>query len=291
MSRSDRNDDVLIGGEEARTTRSPVLRLFGLLPAAADSTSKGEAEDANADQLRAVARRFDAVDGVVFDMGDVLFDATAWRRKLLQLLRHMGLQTGYRSLFRLWDRDFLDAVHCGRRDYAEAFVAFLREAGLSGGQVDEVVAASNQFKRTLEADVRLFPGVAKTLEHLRTTGLKLAVLTDSESSAALVHERLRGLGIGHFFDVVTSSVELGHTKPHPTGYLATLERLQLAPARTAFVGHDAEELRGARRCGLATIAFNYDRDASADCRIAHFQDLTVLFTGRRDVRTSFRKAA
>lgn len=31
--------------------------------------------------------------GLLFDMGDVLYDATVWRRWLLQLLHKMGLHT------------------------------------------------------------------------------------------------------------------------------------------------------------------------------------------------------
>ena len=42
---------------------------------------------------------FRNVRGLVFDMGDVLFDATVWRRWLLQQLQRMGLQAGYRSFF------------------------------------------------------------------------------------------------------------------------------------------------------------------------------------------------
>lgn len=232
------------------------------------------------EELAIAARRFAAVAGLVFDMGDVLFDATDWRRRLLQVLQRMGLHAGYRSLFELWDRDYLDAVHRGERDYAEAFVAFLRHAGLTNGQVDEVVAVSQQIKRQCEAEVRPFPGVRETLERLRSRGLRMAVLSDSESPATAIAARLQKLGLGDFFATVVSSVDLRRTKPHPLGYLTAVERLGLRPDQAAFVGHDADELIGARRCGLRTIAFNYERGASADCRIARFPDLFLPFAER-----------
>jgi AHBA synthesis associated protein len=244
------------------------------------------------DDLAIAARRFGRIEGLVFDMGDVLFDATAWRRRLLQLLQRMGLQAGYRSLFELWDRDYLDAVHRGERDYAEAFVAFLRCAGLTSAQVDEVVAVSPQIKRQCEAEVRPFPGVRETLQRLHDRGLPLAILSDSESPATAIAARLQTLGLADLFAVVVSSVDLRRTKPHPLGYLTAAERLGLRPDQAAFVGHDAEELGGARRCGLRTIAFNYERGASADCRIARFPDLFVLFADRRaDGDASCGKAA
>src|SRR3569623_1380083 len=74
-------------------------------------------------------------------MGDVLYDATLWRRWLLRLLQRMGLHTQYRTFFKIWDVEFLNEVHCGRREYSEAFQAFLLSAGLSRGQIDEVEAA------------------------------------------------------------------------------------------------------------------------------------------------------
>jgi HAD superfamily hydrolase (TIGR01509 family) len=244
-----------------------------------------------ADDPTALAGKFRSIDGLVFDMGDVLFDATAWRRRLLQLLRHMGLQASYRSLFDLWDSDYLDAVHRGDRDYAEAFVAFLRDAGLSPGQIDEAVAVSHQCKRQIEADVRPFPGVRETLARLRAQGLRLAVLSDSESPAAAIAARLHTLGLGDSFATVVSSIDLRQTKPHPLGYRTTVESLELRTEQVAFVGHDTAELRGARRCGLRTIAFNYDRDASADCRIHRFCDLQRLFSLRRGGDAATSRAA
>jgi len=266
------------------------LRLFHLHDRDDRRAAAAAADDGSACDSPAVRQRFAAVDGLVFDMGDVLFDATAWRRRLWQLLTHLGLHAGYRSLFELWDRDFLDAVHCGRREYGEAFVAFLREAGLSPGQIDELTAASQQIKRQLEADVRPFPGVARTLARLQSDGFRLAVLSDSESPAAAIRLRLNHLGLG-YFDEIASSVELGRTKPDPLGYRTVLERLGLSPQRAAFVGHDADELQGAHRCGLRTIAFNAERHVSADCVLRCFDELSQLFAGRQASLPSGRREA
>ncbi|MFH1266784.1 MAG: hypothetical protein ABIK89_13735, partial [Planctomycetota bacterium] len=55
-----------------------------------------------------------------------------------------------------------------------------------------------------------------------------------------------------------------------------LEAMDLPAERVAFVGHDADELAGATRAGLATIAFNYDPDAKADVFLARFEELLQL---------------
>jgi FMN phosphatase YigB (HAD superfamily) len=38
----------------------------------------------------------------------------------------------------------------------------------------------------------------------------------------------------------------------------------LTPSESAFVGHDAEELEGAHKAGIATVAVNYEPGAIAD---------------------------
>jgi len=242
--------------------------------------------------LQAEARlRFENVAGLVFDMGDVLFDATAWRLWLLQLLNRMGLQTGYRTFYDVWDREYLDEVHQGRREYGEAFDAFLRAGGLTRCQIDEVNAASRLRKSQLEDDVQPFPGVRSTLARLHSTGLRMAVLSDSESTGPTISARLARMGLGAYFTAVVSSADLGVTKPAREGYVKAVELLGLAPARTAFVGHEADELRGARRAGLRTLAFNFERDAVADLYLGRFEELLPLLDRNKRLDRRLGEAA
>ncbi|MGC3967142.1 MAG: HAD family hydrolase [Pirellulales bacterium] len=226
------------------------------------------------------------MEGLVFDMGDVLLDATLWRRWLLEQLRTLGLKSQYRSLFAIWDREYLDDVHRGRRRYSEAFTAFLAASGLTPSQVDEVVAASDSCKRELEAETRPFPGVRQTLLRLHADGVRMAVLSDSESPSAAIARRLESLGIGAYFSAIVSSRDLGETKPQRACYLRAAAELHLSSDRLAFVGHDAEELLGARRAGMRTIAFNYERDTAADRYLNRFDELlqVVPAASRRGLR-------
>ncbi len=226
---------------------------------------------------------FGPVQGLLFDMGDVLYDATLWRRWLLKLLQRMGLHTQYRTFFKIWDVEFLNEVHCGRREYSEAFQAFLLSAGLSRGQIDEVEAASQARKRELEDKVRPFPGVRATLDRLHGAGIVLGVLSDSESTAEALQARLVGLGIGRYFSAIVSSIDLERTKPDPVCYRAALAAMGLNASQAVFVGHDAEELLGARAIGMRTLAFNHELGAPADRYLSRFEDLLQL-TDRRTVR-------
>ncbi len=213
------------------------------------------------------------VSGLVFEMGDVLYDATHWRRWLLQVLGRLGLHANYRSFYYIWDHDFLNDVHRGRREFCEAFQAFLLSVGLSRAQIEEVEAACQARREQWEATARPLPGVKSTLNRLHAAGMPMAVLSDSEHPAAALGQRLEQLGLGGVFRGVISSIDLERTKPDPICYQTAVRLLGLPSDQTAFVGHDAEALAGAAGVGMPTIAFNYEPEAEADVFLNRFEQL------------------
>jgi FMN phosphatase YigB (HAD superfamily) len=213
------------------------------------------------------------VAGLLFDVGDVLYDATMWRRWLLQLLSRLGLHTHYRAFYHVFEHEFLGSVYCGRRDYWDALRAFLLSAGLSRGQADEVIAAGYSRRRQLEEHIRPFPGVLATLAQLAAGGWQLAAICNAPWPAAQIREHLDQLGLASRFPIVLSSFDLGCTLPAAEAFDAALSAMQLAAADVAFVGHDTRELSGASSAGLKTIAFNYEPDAVADLLLERFDEL------------------
>jgi HAD superfamily hydrolase (TIGR01509 family) len=210
---------------------------------------------------------------VIFDMGNVLYDATLWRRWLARLLSRLVGHVDYDSIRRVWDRYYLVDVHRGRREHAEAFQEYLLSTGLSWAQIDEVVAASHIERQELEADARPFPGVAATLAKLHAAGLALALVADAPCPATQLEARLHRLGLGGRFRAVLSSFDLEAIKPAPECYRAALRALDLEAHQAAFVGYDAESLAGATAAGLRTAAFNYESHARADVYLARFDEL------------------
>jgi HAD superfamily hydrolase (TIGR01509 family) len=214
-----------------------------------------------------------SVAGLILDTDDVLYDATVWRRWLVQLLTRLGVHTTYTCLFRVWDREYLDDVYRGRRSFCEAFASFLLAIGLSRAQIDEVEAACQARRRLLEEGARPLPGVKTTLARLREAGLVLGVLANSEHRCDAIRRQLDRFGMADTFAAVVSSIDLGRAKPDPAAYLAALQQMNLRPEQAAFVGHDTAELAGAAAAGVQTIAFNYDRDAQADVFLTRFDEL------------------
>ena len=211
--------------------------------------------------------------GMIFEMADVLYDTTVWRRWLWRLLPRLGIRADYHAFFAVWDREFLVEVQQGRRELVEAFHAFLAGHGLSWGQIDEIEAACRQRRETITRGTWPLPGVVATLAKLADEGLKLAVLADAVHTAKILEDHLVALGLGGRFAVVVSSVDLESTTPSPLGFETVLAGLELRPSQAAYVGRRARSLSGASAFGLRTIAFNQDEPAHCDIAITQFFEL------------------
>ncbi len=225
---------------------------------------------------RPSARALRPVRGLLFDPGDVLYDATLWRCWLLKLLARLGLRTNYRSFFHLWDHEYLADVYRGKRDFHQALESFLLATGLSRGQIDEVELACKSRRCQDEAAARPLAGAKATLRAVRASGTVLGVVGNYEHPAAVLAGHLDHLGLGGLFDAVVSSFDLGATLPEPVCYRAALAAMRLPPEQVAFVGHDSQELAGAARVGMQTIAFNFDPEAQADVYLVRFDELLQL---------------
>jgi putative hydrolase of the HAD superfamily len=81
------------------------------------------------------------------------------------------------------------------------------------------------------------PGLREFLQHCKTRGLRLGVLSDYPAET-----KLKALGLGGLFDVVlcAQAPEVGAFKPHPRGLQVALERLGVTAAESLYVGDRAE---------------------------------------------------
>ena len=98
------------------------------------------------------------VAGLLMDVAGVLYDDTIWSRWLFKLLARLGLHTNFLPFFRVFEREFGPRIKRGEFDYWQALRAFLRSAGLSKGQIDEVEAAGHARQREFECERFSAPG-------------------------------------------------------------------------------------------------------------------------------------
>jgi len=190
----------------------------------------------------------------IFDVGDILYDATGWRRAVTAWLQERNVDVDYPQLCERWERRLVP-VYIGKQEYWQAFHGLLEEFGLSPRQCDDGIKHGRELARRAESR-QLFPHVLDTLAALADANVPLGVLSDTESTEAEVRSRLDRLGVGRFFSAIITSRDVGFVKPEREAYECALTALGARAQHSAFVGHDLDELEGAVAAGLSAIAFN-----------------------------------
>ena len=213
----------------------------------------------------------------IFDMGDIFFDATVWRRGLTEHLQAAGVEIDYPNLCLRWEAKLV-AVYLGQRPYWEAFEEYMFDLGLEDAGVGDAIAYARKCAKEIEKR-QLFDGVAETLAALHAAGVKLAVLSDTESSEPRVRARLAELEIEQYFDAVLTSIDIGHVKPTAEAFQRALDAVGMTKDEACFIAHDDDELSGAQAFGITAVAYNYIPGVPADHYLEHFSELASLVLG------------
>jgi HAD superfamily hydrolase (TIGR01509 family) len=122
-------------------------------------------------------------------------------------------------------------------------------------------------------NVQPMEGASQALAGLKQRGFIVGIVTDTMYPLEWKMRRLEKAGVAEYIDVVACSSVLGVHKPDPAMYLNALEQAHLAASESAFVGHAAIEIDGARRAGMATVAVNYEPESKADYYCANILEL------------------
>lgn len=102
---------------------------------------------------------------------------------------------------------------------------------------------------------RLYPHVRETLQALRASGVKLAVVTNKEGR--YTETVLRSHDLLSLFDRVISGDTLPAKKPDPAGIHDCMQRFGVARERTLFVGDSSIDVATARNAGVTVWALPY----------------------------------
>lgn len=189
------------------------------------------------------------IQAVVFDLDGTLLDR---RRSFERFVRDQ------------WER----FAHCLETADQEQYVQALIELDRDGyaprkSLFNDAIARfnlSSGVAETLLQDYRdgfassclLFPDAAQTLSCLRTSGLKLGLITNG--SLRMQSRKLECLGLSSLFDTMLISDAEGISKPDPQIFHRALERLATSPAQAVFVGdHPDVDVAGARAAGMQAI--------------------------------------
>ncbi len=189
------------------------------------------------------------IQAVVFDLDGTLLDR---RRSFERFVRDQ------------WER----FAHClqtaDQKQYVETLIELDRDGyaprkSLFTGAIARFRLPSG-VAETLLDDYRagfpnacvLFPDAAQTLTCLRTSGLKLGLITNG--SIRMQSQKLQCLALSPLFDTILISDAEGISKPDRQIFHRALERLNTSPAQAVFVGdHPEVDVAGARAAGMQAI--------------------------------------
>jgi HAD superfamily hydrolase (TIGR01549 family)/HAD superfamily hydrolase (TIGR01509 family) len=208
---------------------------------------------------------------LLFDAGDILYFRPERGHKFRAFLEQSGLadkRIPVREMEDLKEQAFHGLIT--QEQFREAVLR------LYGVNDSEQIVCGKQAMEEDDNNIQFFEGVRETLLALKENGYMLGIITDTANP---LHVKLKWFEKGGFvqvWDSIISSYDLGVQKPAPEIYGAALQQLGLSANQAAFVGHDVNELMGARKAGMKTIAFNFGKKAIADFYIDNFSDLLMV---------------
>lgn len=101
----------------------------------------------------------------------------------------------------------------------------------------------------------LYEGVQETLAQLHDAGHVMAVCTNKLYTPTV--KILEGLGLDHYFRVITGGDTFPVRKPDPGHLLGVLERLGIEPDDAIMIGDSPNDIRCAIAAGVRSIAVSY----------------------------------
>lgn len=219
------------------------------------------------------------IQGWIFELNGVLYDGTAWRRWLLQLLSKRGLHTHYDVFFRHWDLEFASQIQTGKWTFQQAIEKMLSAAGMTPAHINEITPALRSKRKCLAKEQRPLPGVAQILKFLAASGYQLAVLDEVDCEQGNLGEKLARLNIGSYFDFIETSCDFRESTPYDDRFQKAVAAMHLSLDEVMFAGHDREQLVAANALGIPTVSIACpEAEKIADWHVECLPDLVSLLS-------------
>lgn len=132
--------------------------------------------------------------------------------------------------------------------------AIVKEKGahIPDDQLRELIEDKREIYRALAAkDAKTFPGVPETLRMLRENGIKLALITGSNSKS--VAGVMKSVGLEGAFDAVVTGDDTTRGKPYPDPYRKGMEKLGVAPDHCVVVENAPLGIQAAKAAGAGYV--------------------------------------
>lgn len=188
---------------------------------------------------------------VIFDMDGVIVDTEAYyQREQRRFVNEMGLNVS--------DQEILDLVGQSHQTFQRVLADWWSRAGR-----ELTLDAAEQTYRDWEAlhpcDYKaiLNPGVADTIDELRSRGVRVALASFSPMDSILAV--LEACDLSDKFELIVSGRDFHESKPNPAIYLYAIEKLDLDASECCCIEDSVPGIAAGKAAGLTVFAKREDR--------------------------------
>ncbi len=182
----------------------------------------------------------------IFDIDGTLvsftFDAQGTRKALIAELQSWGIDTTGLGLSSP-TQEILDAARARMSTGRQGEFESLRRS---------LFSILDTFELQGLASTEVFPGTRESLFGLKSSGVRLAVLTNSGRKAA--QDTLRRANLQGCFEFVLTRDDTETMKPRPEGLLQAVLMLSIPKESVCYVGDSRFDVIAAKRAGVKSVA-------------------------------------
>lgn len=197
---------------------------------------------------------------IVFDCDGVMFDS---RQANINYYNHVRHHFDLPSL----TAEEVNYVHMHTADDSIRYIF----------KATELTAQALEYRNRIDyrpfiSDMIIEPDLIEVLKILKPQA-GLAIATNRSDT---IGDVLTAYDLGKYFDIVVSSLDVDHPKPHPEPILKILDFFQADRQRCVYIGDSPIDGRTAGAAGVIFVSYR-NRELEADFRIEHLmQILDVL---------------
>lgn len=132
-----------------------------------------------------------------------------------------------------------------------------------------------RFRELMAGHLQANPGATEAIRQLATTDLHQGVVSDVDADEGrFILDQLEVLDC---LDAITTSEDVGRTKPDPAMFETALDRAGVEPDRALMVGDRyRHDMAGAAELGIRTAAYGAKAGPAVEYRLEHLNELPSL---------------